>query len=375
MAKVLTYLILPAAVLLLLTCGGGPVVWTAAVPCDPGAVATGIAKAGPNIAVVGTKVSPGTGSLAMVVQMFDDKGQIRWRREYTEGETNVAGGVALNRRGEAFIAGGSRINGRDMCVVAKYRIDGNLLWQRALAVGDGCRATGIAVVPEGLLVCGSVSAKEEEQMLVVLLDENGETVWTRNFRFGVFSHAAGVAADDRGNMVLGGQTGLAENPDIIVAKLDKGGDTLWTRRYDSGGEDRCGGVAIDVFGNVLATGMALDEGSPRCVILEYHPDGELIRKSAYGERTAAEGRAIATTPEGDIFVAGAVYDGQQKDLLAFQYKPGATSVWERNYRHGDRNTTGAGIVADGDVFVLGTVEDGPGSDMVLARLFRPVLSQ
>jgi outer membrane protein assembly factor BamB len=375
MAKALAYLMLLAAALFLLTCGGGPVVWTAVVPCDPGAVAGGLAKAGPNIAVVGTKVSPSTGSPAMVVQMFDEKGQIRWRREYTEGETNTAGGVALNRRGEAFVAGGSRINGREMCMVAKYRIDGNLLWHHALAVGDECRATGVAVVAGGVLICGSASSKEEKQMLVAMLDESGETVWTRNFGLGTINQAAGIAADDRGNIVVGGQTGSAENPDIIVAKLGKEGDTLWTRRYDSGGEDRCGGVAFDVFGNVLVTGTALPDGSPRCVILEYHPDGELIRKSAYGERTVAEGRAIATTPEGDIFVAGAVYDGEQEHMLAFQYEPGATSVWERNYRHGGRNSVGDGIVVDGDVFVLGTVEDDRGPEMVLARLFRPVLSQ
>jgi outer membrane protein assembly factor BamB len=375
MMRALTYLTLLVSIPFALTCGGGPVVWTVVVPCDPGAVAGALDKAGPNIAVVGTKVSPKTGALAVVVQMFDDWGQIRWRREYTEGESNVAGDVALSRRGEAYMAGGSRIEGREMCVVAKYRIDGSLFWHRALAVGDECRATGVALVPDGVLVCGSASAKEEQQMLVALLDRTGETVWTRNYRFGVVNHAAGIAADERGNIVIGGQTGSAENPDILVAKLGDDGDTLWTRRYDSGREDRCGGVALDVFGNVLVTGTALLDGSPKCVILEYHPDGELIRKTAYGERTPAEGRAITTTPEGDIFIAGAILDGDEQQLLAFQYKPNATSVWERNYLHDGRNTVGTGIVVDGDVFVLGTVDRESGSDMVLARLYRPVLTK
>ena len=131
MPNAFKFVVLLASVFAFFNCGGGPVVWTVEVPCDPGAAAAGIAKAGPNIAVAGTKISPKTGALAVVVQMFDDRGQIRWRREYTEGETNVAGDVALNRRGEAFVAGGAQI------------------YAEALPVADRIFLTRVHAQPEG----------------------------------------------------------------------------------------------------------------------------------------------------------------------------------------------------------------------------------
>jgi hypothetical protein len=365
-------LMLSCCFLLLLGCGGGMVMWTATIDCggtdDVGAA---LADNGMNIVALGTKTLVGTDRTAWLIQSLDRDGRPVWRQEYREGEQNTAGDVALSPAGESYCCGRVRLEGSDLCVVAKYRVDGSLAWQRALAVGEGSGGSGIALDGDELLVAGFARAEDRQELLVARLDRNGSTLWSRNYRFGTLAGGTRIAADGKGNAVVVGQAGSAENPDIVLAKLDGKGDTLWSRVYDSGGEDRVGDVAVDVFGNVVATGTALVEGEPVCVILEYHPDGELIRKTAYGEGVRAEGRAIAATGDGDLYIAATLHGEDVVSTLAFHYQPNAGTIWERTWR-GSGETRAADLSCRDDVILLNTVETADGShDMVVARLRRP----
>ncbi len=361
------------SVALLLSCGGGPVVWDRIIDTGGDEIAAGLATDGTTLVVLGTVTQGGSGQPYWLLQTMSLDGQLRWHRDYREGTTNVAGDVVVGAHGGIFVAGTSEIQGRKMCVVVKYRHDGVLSWQRALAVGDDTRAHGIVLTGDGILVCGSATDGDEQDAFVALLDLDGETVWTRSYDFGPVDEAVRIATDSKGGIVLTGRAGTAENPDILLAKLNGKGDTLWTRIYDSGGTDHCGGVTFDVFGNVLATGTAFADDSARCVILEYHPDGTLIRRAAYTEQARAEGRAIQATPDGDILVAGCLHGPEPTALLAFHYQPNASSVWERTYRREAGAATGADLVIDGDAFVLGTIrQESDGSDMVVVRFSRPL---
>lgn len=352
-------------------CGGGPVVWTSPIDCGGDEVGAALADNGTALVALGTKTLAETDKSTWLLQALTPDGRQTWRQEYREGEQNVAGDIVLGPAGEAFCCGRVRLKGEDLCVVAKYRVDGSLAWQRALAVGEGAGGSGIAPVEDGVVVCGFARAEDRQELLVARLDRDGATTWSKNYRFGALAGGERVATDGRGNAVVVGRSGTAENPDIVLAKFDSKGDTLWTRVYDSGGEDRPGDVAVDVFGNVVATGTALVEGAPVCVILEYHPDGELIRKTAYGEGVRAEGRAIAASADGDLYVGATLHGTEQVSALAFHYQPNAGTIWERTWRcAGD--TRAADLVAGEDVFLLTTVERADGThDMTAVRLRKP----
>ena len=354
---------------LLLACGSGPVVWERVIDAEADEVAAGLATDGTRLAVLGTRTSPGGGS-AWLLQLLSLDGRLRGSRLYDEGTTNVAGDAAMAANGDVLAVGTSRIEDREMCVVARYGAGASLVWHRALALGDEARGRGICRTADRVLVCGSVTAEGAQRLFIAALDSAGTTIWTRDYDLGPSSEARRIAADRDGNLAVCGRAGTAENPDILVAKFGPGGDTLWTRHYDSGGPDEPGGVAFDVFGNVLVTGTAGTD-TPRCVILEYHPNGELIRRAAYTEEAQAEGRAIATTPDGDIFVTGRLLGAGTSALLAFQYEPNATSIWEQTLRRTGGDMTGIGLAVPGDVFVLVTVERPDASDMLLARFRRP----
>jgi hypothetical protein len=161
----------------------------------------------------------------------------------------------------------------------------------------------------------------------------------------------------------------AANPDIVIIKLAPNGDTLWTRRYDSGGSDEPGDIAFDGFGNIIATGTARVGDSVRCVIIEYAPNGDLIRQLAYGTVAQATGKGIFVTGNSDIYITGSLLSQEGKgQILAFQYKPDAVSVWEKQYSPGP-SASGVDLVVNGDVFVAATVQ-GKTKDVLVCRFLQ-----
>ncbi|MFO7639013.1 MAG: PQQ-binding-like beta-propeller repeat protein [bacterium] len=363
-------LVLPAV---LAGCGPGQVVRVMVVECDGDDEAVALSHNGENLALLATNQA-GDRSSWLVVTMTPE-GRELWRRQYRQGEVNVAGDVAYDQAGNVFVTGSSVLEGREMCVAARYRADGAILWQRALAVGEASAGRGIALAEDRVYVGGWTRAEDRQELLLVALNrEDGATLWSRNWRLGGLAAAERLAVDPRADverLVVSGITGSAENPDILLAAFDAKGDTSWTRSYDGGGEDRPGGVAVDRYGHVIATGTARTPAGPRCVIIERHPDGELIRQTAYGGTTTAEGRGLALTPEGGVFVAGTLVAGGERWLLAFEHLPGVTSTWERNWREGG-DVTGAAVAAAGDVFALGTVaKPGANRNIALVRFSRP----
>jgi len=367
-------LLLSSLILLVVSCGGrGEVIWSRTIDCDADAVGAGLASDGTNLVAVGTKAPRGKSSV-WVVQALGLDGRLLWRREYSQGESGLAGDVAVGSRSELYICGTCVIEGRNMCVVVRMTPDGRIAWQRALAVGDASRANGICLSDGVVFVCGSVRNKGDQDMLVLALDpEKGETRWSKAYDFGPIDEATAIAANDSGEIAFTGQAGTSENPDILIGRLKENGDTAWTRRYDSGEPDRAGSVALDVFyGNVVVTGTGREGDSARCVVLEYQPNGGFVREVAYHKDVTAEGRGITATADGGLFVTGLTRAPGSQRLLAFDYRPNSAWVWERMWGRAGIDAAGDDVWADGDVFVLGTVEGSSGRrNMVVVRFSRP----
>jgi hypothetical protein len=163
-------------------CGEGPFVWTETIDCGGTETAAALAGNGNHLAALGTLVPAGTDRSVWVVQVLTTDGKPVWRRRYSEGTANVAGDLVMNELGEVFATGRSRIKDRDMCMVVRYRSDGSLAWQRALALGDASAGSGISKAGRKLFVCGAVEEKDRRQLLVAELNLDGSVAWSRNYR-------------------------------------------------------------------------------------------------------------------------------------------------------------------------------------------------
>lgn len=356
-----------AALLLLAGCGSGPVVWQKTIATDADEVAAGLDADSLTVVVAGTVGGPERTN--WLVSRYDTDGNELWRRNWGEAGANVCGGIALGEGG-IFVAGRSSDKGVPVCVVVKYTLEGNVAWQKGLALGDKSWGSGVCALEGGACaVTGAAGDEENLDLMIARLEPDGRVAWARNYDFACGDAGQAIAAGPEGRLAVVAVAGKPDNHDIGVLCFGPDGDTLWTRTYDSGSLDIPGGITFDAFGNIVATGTVRTTDSVRCVILEYDPLGAVIREAAYGAQAQAEGRAVAASPDGDLFVAGVEGKDERARLFAYHYLPNATSIWQRTLET-DKPAAAAGIAVVDDVFVCGTVQDKAG-DIVVARFSRP----
>ena len=352
-------------------CGPKPVQWTTFIDTGVAEAAAAIASHQDELYVVGTQSNPLTDRSVWLVQVLGKDGALKNKQTFAEGPVNVAADAAVNDNGELFICGRSNPRDTMLCLVVKTKPRVNALWKRGLVLGERCWGNGICVRPDGkVAVCGTVVDGDKTDMFVTLLDPDGKTVWTRAYDLGAVEDALKIAAGLDNGLAVVGEVG-AGCPDIVVLRLAPNGDTVWTRRYDSGGADTAGDITFGVQGYILALGTARVNDSVKCVVLVYDSAGGVANRLAYGADAQAEGHGIFVTPQGDNFVTGRLLAPKGSAVLAFQYLPGATSVWERHCPIGTEGT-GVDLVVRGDVFVAATVQRKT-QDIAVVRLTRPAI--
>jgi hypothetical protein len=360
-------------VLLAAGCGAGPVVWQKTLDIGGDETATALTSDGTNYYVSFVATRPGGSDRAgWFVTKLDSGGKEIWTRMYKDSPYAMCEDIWADNLGHLFAAGRAKSEDKDICLVVRYAAGGEITWQKGLSVGDKTWGTGICPVSgDRIAVCGVAGTDANTDYMVALLDaKDGRTVWVKNIDLGPNDLADRIACDAKDNLAVVGLHGEnAANPDIVIIKLAPNGDTLWTRRYDSGGSDEPGDIAFDGFGNIIATATARVGDSTRCVIIEYDPDGNLIRKLAYGTVAQATGKGIFVTGNSDIYITGSLLSQEGKSqILAFQYKPDAVSVWEKQYSPGP-GASGVDLVVDGDVYVAATVQNKT-KDVLVCRFLQ-----
>ncbi len=162
--------------------------------------------------------------------------------------------------------------------LAKYDLDGNLLWARSAGGDYNDKAMGIAADNNGnVFICG--------------LYENNAT-------FG------GIAITGHGGK------------DIFLAKYDSLGNFQWVKHAGSTGRDEAKSVKCDADGNVYITGMHADNalfesttlassnGYVNLFLAKYAPDGNLIWVKSAGSDYDDVGWSLTMDTVGKIYITG-----------------------------------------------------------------------
>ncbi|MBM3321869.1 hypothetical protein FJY69_00070, partial [candidate division WOR-3 bacterium] len=81
-------------------------------------------------------------------------------------------------------------------------------------------------------------------------------VGTYNGPYDDYDEVHAIGADDSGNVIVSGRSGLSEDDDeFVTIKYRPDGSTAWLRSFNPGsGLDGATALAVDRTGNVIATG-------------------------------------------------------------------------------------------------------------------------
>ena len=179
----------------------------------------------------------------------------------------------------------------------------------------------------------------------------GALVWARRAGGYDFDKSTGVAHDAAGNVYICGLfrgtatfgnnamsiTSLGNN-DIFVAKYDAAGNFVWVRRAGSAGRDEAKSIACDASGNVYITGLYSNGchfgtqvlSSPgtyfNSFVAKYNTSGYLQWVHTGGGNYDDVGWSLALDKSGHVFVTGEFNSGADFDNMSV-YSAGMADVF------------------------------------------------
>lgn len=191
--------------------------------------------------------------------------------------------------------------------------------------------------------------------------------------------AKDICVDNAGNIYLGGYTTTTDNHDWLVIKLNSNGDTLWTRTYNGtdNSEDEVKAIAVDASGNVYATGYSKSSlTGDDYTTIKYNSTGVQQWISFYNGPVGQDDVAndIAVDGSGNVFVTGASAQdatGVDNDFATVKYNANGQQVWAIVFDGaGGGNDEAKRVILDdsGNPVITGQSFNGSDDDWVTRKL-------
>jgi hypothetical protein len=217
---------------------------------------------------------------------YNTNGRQIWVKQFGTVGNDEAYGIASDLRGNIYLTGNTEGNlvrpnlGAEDAWVIKLNTNGRTLWQKQLGTAKGENSFNIALDRRGnAYITGATSgslaapnAEGEEEVWVAKYSVNGRLLWRRQFGDIGFGSVEGIAVDQAGSAYLTGYTdsnlfgdnaGTQGVYDAWIVKYTAEGRQTWSEQFGSSEFDASLDITVDRQGNVYTTGYTNgDLGNP-----------------------------------------------------------------------------------------------------------------
>jgi PKD repeat protein len=199
----------------------------------------------------------------LLLRKYDAEGNEIWTQQLGTTSVDWAYAIAVNNSG-LYVAGttsgafpGQNNIGLSDAYLAKFDLDGNLIWIRQFGTSSADYARDICVKPSEIYVAGVFG----NDCYLRKYDDDGNVVWSQQFgtsslnqAWHVFSDASGVYMGGLTTGTLPGQIRFGGYTDAFIRKYDADGNELWTRQFGTSADDCARGICGDDSG-IYVTGQ------------------------------------------------------------------------------------------------------------------------
>ena len=218
-------------------------------------------------------------------------------------------------------------------------------------------------------------------------DLNGNLLWAKRAGGGGDDKALGISYDNAGNIYICGYfngsatfsgttiTGYGGN-DIFIAKYDANGNFLWAKKAGSSGRDEALGIKCDAAGNAYVCGMfkgsanfsgqtaTAPNGYWNMFLAKYGTDGTLLWLKTAGGNYDDVGWGVTLDDAGNVYVTGefistinfggiSLTSSGKADVFVISYNSAGTLLWARK-AGGPLIDRARGIGCDGtNIYITG----------------------
>jgi len=320
-----------------------------------------------------------------------------WIKLHNAGVSHYGGAgepvaLALDGRGNVYVAGYSLDSGWIDYTTLKYSPQGRRLWLRHYNYKSLDAPSAMALDDRGNV---SITGKSvsfgpyhdwyNSVTSTIKYNPDGKRLWARHYDRpsdnpyydDSWDEARAIAVDSQGNIYVTGASwgGNTAHYDFLTIKYGPEGRRLWVRRYNSplNVSEGARALAVDGQGNVYVTGGWGGGGAAGYLTIKYNTDGRLLWVRRYNGLgyDSDSAQAIALDSQGNVYVTGYSHGiGSRSDYATIKYSPDGEELWVRRYNGPGNSVDEAVAIAldvQGNVYVAGS-SVGIGTDVDYATI-------
>jgi PKD repeat protein len=310
----------------------------------------------------------GAGNYDGLVIKYDDKGLIQWTKTY--------GGSGLDWlyrikpiTGGGYItigATGSFGSVNSDALIMKLDNNGNTIWSRRFGENTtaGEHGTNVIQTSDGGFLFSAIEnrAGGTASSILIKLDNNGNSIWSRVYDMGSTDEVASILEDETGYVMAGQFRGNTFH-DLYMIKVGKtNGTILLTRAYDVGGLNSFAYEITRVNNYYEFSFSNVNDFSPvpvnqRSGILRLDTLGNVIHSKLLNTPATTAAGVIVPLQDGS-YIAGHS-ESINSDLHLFKYNSAGIQQWGTKYvTTGEQLCYTANQAADGGYLIGGLTKPG-----------------
>jgi hypothetical protein len=274
--------------------------------------ATSIVPCGDGYLLAGWTNSFGAGNLDGWLVRVDSQGDSLWSRTYGGPYQDQIYTIIPSGDGDFLLAGWTNSFGAGAYDVWLVKVDslGNLSWQKTYGESGSDYANCIIPTDDGgYLLAGFTSSwgAVVEDGLLLKINAQGGSLWARTYNYRLYEKFFSVIpTEDDGYLLTGGTRVANANEDIWLVKVDENGDTLWARTYGGSSVEEAYTLIPNGQGDFLLAGYTWSFGAGQADMFLFRVDalGDSIVLCTYGGPLFEEAHSILPTNDGKWLLAG-----------------------------------------------------------------------
>ncbi|MBI4823856.1 MAG: SBBP repeat-containing protein [Nitrospirae bacterium] len=262
----------------------------------------------------------------------DAGGNKLWSKQMGTEKNDYAYSVAVDKDGNAYVAGytygsfeGSTNAGSADIFLIKYDTNGNMLWVRQMGTASDDIAYGVAVDKDGnAYVAGYTGGGFDGNahmgswdIFLIKYDSNGTKLWSKQAGTPSWDEAWAVAVDKDGNAYVAGYTGGGLDGlkssgafDLFLIKYGSNGNKLWVKQTGTAENDYAHAVAVDANGNAYVSGYTegglggVNRGDADPFVVSFSPKGRKLWTYQTGTSSGDYAFGVAVDSSMNVYAVG-----------------------------------------------------------------------
>jgi hypothetical protein len=306
-------------------------------------------------AFTGSTTSGGAGGTDLYLTKTDSALNVLWIKTYG-GPLNESGHYIRQLADSGFIIAALTESfgaGLEEGLIVRTDAAGDVIWSKTYGGVLGDRILAVEpTLDNNFILVGSTSSygSGDWDILVLKIDQAGDTLWTRIIGGQYYDAAISVTqADDGGYTFSGRMASLGQGyRDVVIFKTDFNGDLLWFRTYGGLGDEEGMAIKQTNDGGYIVTGATTSFGllSYEAYVLKTDADGILEWSRTYGGPKIDASYSVEQTTDNGFIITGFtdsysyisnrnlpynVLGDDSSDVLVLKLDANGDTLWSRAF--------------------------------------------